>query len=81
MFGVSLPDAKVRKYVIQRFLRSDLSACDFGEDVESLAEVLGKKVGWESGTGRKAGYDTLDAGVGTKQGIVVAGIGDDDLVV
>ena len=39
-----LADAEMFEDVVEGFLRCDLSAGDFGEDVEGLAEVFGYEV-------------------------------------
>ena len=70
--------AEVTKDVVEGFLGGDLATCDFGEDVESLAEVFGKEVAGKAAV--QAFDDTLDAVVGTEEGVVVSGVGDDDFV-
>ena len=63
--------------VVEGFLRCDLSAGDFGEDVESLAEVFGYEVSAELHL--HAGEDVLGAFVGTEESVVMTGRGDDDV--
>ena len=69
--------AEMGEDVVEGFLRSDLAACDFCQGVDDLAEVFGKEVSTKFCL--EARDDTLEVGMGTGEGIVVAGIGDDDV--
>ena len=63
--------------IVEGFLWSDGSASDFGEGIESEAEVFDDEVG-----GELCGETVIDADegiVGTHEGFVVAGVGDDDI--
>ena len=53
-----------------------MAASDFGEDVEGLSEILGEKIGRKELA--DAFKNALKAGAGTKKGIVMASVGDDD---
>ena len=72
-----LAHAEVGEDVVEGFLRGDLAAGDFGEDVESLAEVFGEEVTAQFVV--ETFDDAPDAVVGTEESIVVAGVGDYDV--
>ena len=55
-----------------------MTAGDFGEGVEGKAEIFGKEIAAEVVV--EAVKDTKQMFVGTSQGIVMTGIGDDDVV-
>lgn len=78
LFFVSLPDAKIPKYIPEGFVGGDF-ADDFAEVVEGFAEVLGYQVRREGGY-MEAGADTLESGCGADQGFVVANVGHEGLV-
>ena len=55
-----------------------MTAGDFGEGVKGLAEIFTEEVSAE--LCMEAVENTLDAFVGSGQGIVVTGVGDDDII-
>ena len=70
-------DAEVLEDVVEAFLWGDLTAGDFGENVEDVAEVFAKQVATEAGV--EAGDASLKGCLGAAEGFVVAGVGDDDV--
>ena len=73
-----LSDAKVGKDGMEHLGGSDLSAGDFPELINALAEILTEEVAGEL---LLETFDhTADALLGTQESLVVAGTGDDDIV-
>jgi len=55
----------------------NLAAGDFGKDIEGLVKIIAEEVSTKM-LSHSVEY-TLDATVGSQQGIVMAGIGDNDI--
>ena len=69
--------AECAKDVVEGFLWGDLSSCYVGKMIESEAEVFGKKV--SAYILLKTIDDTEEAFMSQRHGLVVTGIGDDDV--
>jgi len=61
---------------LQRLLRGDFAAGDFGEGGEAVAEVLRHEVGGESAD--EAALHSVEGFEGACEGFVVAEVADDD---
>ena len=74
---ILLSDAEVLKNITKDFVGGDLTTGDFSKGVEGEAEVFRKEVTTQVVV--EAVEDTLEMFVGTSQGVVVAGVADDDI--
>ena len=74
----SLAHAEVGEDVVEGFLGGDAASGDVGKGVEGEAEVFGKEVSAQAGM--QAVKDALEAGVGTGEGLIVTGVGDNDVL-
>ena len=66
----SLSHAKMLEDVAENFVGCDLTAGDFGKDIEDLAEVFSKEVATKVDV--HAFYNAQETFVGAKEGVVVA---------
>ena len=66
----SLAHAKMLEDVAENFVGCDLTAGDFGKDIEDLAEVFSKEVATKVDV--HAFYNAQETFVGAKEGVVVA---------
>ena len=74
----SLSHAEVGEDVVEGFLGGDAASGDVGKGIEGEAEVFGKEVSAQVGV--QAVKDALEAGVGTGEGLIVTGVGDNNVL-